>query len=210
MRRLFWSLFLVMSLSAEIRYVQVENQAILPYIKDMTTLCNTVYAEYPYRYDGNDDDYDYYLANYAKTPKSFMCVAFDDDKAIGIATCIPLIDYRSHYIKPFVDQGYPLAAIAYHGELILLPEYRGQGIGKALYLSVENWARNNQFPYIAFAQIDESKIPVAPPADYVPVDGFWDKLGFTKHPELQFNAFYKCVGEDEETYHPMYYWLKKL
>lgn len=209
MKSLICSLLGFTLLGAEIRYVEVENRAIAPYIRSIADLCNTVYAEFPYRYDGQDNDYNYYFDTYVNALHSFACIVLDGDKPIGVITAIPLADYRPNKIKTFADHGFDVHQFAYLRELVLLPEYRGQGIGKQLYLRVENWARVNKFTYIAFAQIDESKISVCPPTGYSPLDGFWKKLGFIKHPELQFDAFYKCVGE-EEAIHPMYYWVKKL
>jgi hypothetical protein len=48
------------------------------------------------------------------------------------------------------------------------------------------------------------------PADYRPLDGFWESLGFQKHPELQAHFVWKEVGEVTESQKTLTFWLKSL
>jgi hypothetical protein len=44
----------------------------------------------------------------------------------------------------------------------------------------------------------------------VPLDAFWNRRGFVKHPELRTCFSWRELGEDAETSKPMVFWLKRL
>ena len=213
MRYVFCLFFVLLhcQLFGEITYKVLKGKEIAPYVAAITKLCHTVYKEYPYLYDAEEDDYTYYLGQYSESENSIICFAFDGEQPIGMASGIPLKEYRSHYVLPFINNGYDLTKIFYLGELILLKDYRGNGVGKYMYLAVEQNVRDSQnYTLISFSQIDESFVKAVKPDDYVNINGFWEKLGFVKHPELSYNAVWRDIGESEYSKHPMFYWTKDL
>jgi hypothetical protein len=48
------------------------------------------------------------------------------------------------------------------------------------------------------------------PPDHVPLDAFWQRRGYTKHPELLATYRWKDLDEPRETPKPMTFWLKRL
>ena len=47
-------------------------------------------------------------------------------------------------------------------------------------------------------------------ADYVPLDDFWQKRGYTRHPELRTEYIWQDLDETEASPKPMVFWLKRL
>ena len=50
----------------------------------------------------------------------------------------------------------------------------------------------------------------ARPRDYVPLDEFWKKRGYTKRPDLVAKFSWRDIGERDESEKPMIYWMKTL
>ena len=93
------------------------------------TLRISVFREYPYLYDGSLEYERDYLRVYLRSKGSLVVLAFDDDRVVGATTCLPMLDEGPEFQAAFVKAGYDLSMICYFGESILLPQYRGQGVG---------------------------------------------------------------------------------
>ena len=48
------------------------------------------------------------------------------------------------------------------------------------------------------------------PADHVPLDRFWNKRGYRKHPELTTTFSWQDLDETSKSPKPMVFWLKRL
>ncbi|WP_371413269.1 hypothetical protein [Methylophaga sp. SB9B] len=48
------------------------------------------------------------------------------------------------------------------------------------------------------------------PAGFRPLDNFWRKRGYEKHPELHTTFSWKELDEEHESPKPMTFWMKKL
>jgi len=48
------------------------------------------------------------------------------------------------------------------------------------------------------------------PPDYVPLDAFWQKRGYRKHPDFTTTFSWKDLDETTETAKPMTFWIKPL
>jgi GNAT superfamily N-acetyltransferase len=104
----------------------------------------------------------------------------------------------------------PTENICYFGESVLLPQYRGHGIGKVFFQKRLEHARQLRSTTAAFCSVDRPINHPLRPADYRPLDGFWESLGFQKHPELQAHFVWKEVGEVTESQKTLTFWLKSL
>lgn len=200
--------------SVDLKIIRLEvccGAEILPYAKEIAKLCNTVYREYPYLYDGNDEGYQCYLESYAHSEHSIVCLAFDEEKIVGVATGMPMTETRETYQQPFLNHNEKMETFFYLGELVLLPFYRGYGIGKAMFREVEKLVRkNNHLTKICLCQIEDVKNSDLKPEGYMPNDHLWSKLGFQRRAELNFSGFWTNVNEREETFHLMVFWIKDL
>lgn len=181
------------------------------YIDDLAGLRIKVFREFPYLYDGNFEYEEKYLKTYTDSPESLVVVVFDGDQVVGASTGIPLEHETEEFKRPFLEQGYDPARIFYFGESVLLREYRGRGIGVRFFEEREAYARLlGRFDYTAFCAVERSPDHPRRPADYVPLDAFWMRRGYTKRPEMVTTYSWRDLDEAEESPKPMVFWIKPL
>ena len=62
-----------------------------------------------------------------------IIAAYDGDAIVGAATGAPLGDHAEAFAKAFAERGLDIDRIFYCGESVLLPPYRGRGLGHAFF-----------------------------------------------------------------------------
>jgi len=168
-----------------------------------------VFRDFPYLYDGDIDYEKKYLQTYINCPESVIVIAFDGDKVVGASTAIPMKYETDELKKPFVEQCYNLDEVFYCSESVLDKNYRGLGIGVRFFEQREAHANDlGGFKYICFCCVERPADHPRRPADYVPLDQFWTKRGYVKHPELHTTYIWKDLDDVNETPKPMTFWLK--
>ncbi|MEZ5302087.1 MAG: GNAT family N-acetyltransferase [Verrucomicrobiales bacterium] len=181
-----------------------------PYLDDLGGLRIAVFREFPYLYQGTLAYERKYLATYLKSPRSLVVLAFDGDRVVGATTCAPLADEEPEFQEPFLREGYEVADVFYLAESVLLPEYRGGGTGREFFRRREAQAeRLGGFRWTAFCAVERPADHPLRPADYKPLHGFWQRMGYTRHPELHCEFTWKEIGEPGESPKPMTFWLKE-
>ena len=88
-----------------------------------------VFRAWPYLYDGDLDYERSYLQSYRDSAGALVVGAFDGDTLIGASTGAPLVDHADDFAAAFEGTGLDLSDIFYCAESVLLPVYRGQGVG---------------------------------------------------------------------------------
>ncbi|WP_372393402.1 GNAT family N-acetyltransferase [Xanthomonas sp. NCPPB 3582] len=164
----------------------VSGNAVLPYLDAVAQLRIAVFRAWPYLYDGDADYERGYLAAYAASPDSVFVLARDGDAVVGASTGLPLLDDSDAFHAPFRAAGIDPASVFYFGESVLLPAYRGRGIGHAFFDRREAHARAlGRFALTAFCSVDRAPDDPRKPADYRPNDAFWRKRGYAPQPHMQ-------------------------
>ncbi|AKH42098.1 GNAT superfamily N-acetyltransferase [Altererythrobacter atlanticus] len=179
-------------------------------LPDLATLRITVFADFPYLYAGTPEYEMEYLREFADAPGSVLIAAMDGERVVGAATASPMALQKDEFRDPFERHGYDTARLFYFGESVLLPEYRGQGIGHAFFDQRESAAREAGASHAAFAAVVRPEDHPARPRNYSPLDGFWRKRGYVKVPNLTTELAWKEWGEEEETGKIMQYWMCSL
>jgi len=110
-------------------------------IDDLARLRIEVFAAYPYLYDGDVSYEAEYLREFAAARDAVLVAAFDGTRIIGAATASPMDANKPEFRAPFEERGIDTARLFYFGESVLLPSYRGQGIGHAFFDHREAHAR---------------------------------------------------------------------
>lgn len=196
---------------SELTVSRVTGGGIEPCLKELARLRISVFRDWPYLYDGDMAYEEQYLATYARSPASLFVLAFADGQVIGAATGIPMADETEAFKGPFLDQGYDPERIFYFGESVLLPEYRGRGLGVRFFVEREGYARElGRFGHTAFCAVERPRDHPLRPADHVPLDDFWRHRGYTKVPQLATTYVWKDVDQSEPTPKPMTFWLRPL
>ena len=181
-------------------------------LEDLAALRIAVFAAYPYLYDGDAAYEAAYLAEYAAAADAVLVAAFDGARIVGAATAAPMIHQKAEFREPFVARlaalGLDADRLFYFGESVLLPDYRGQGIGHAFFDHREAQARACGANAACFAAVIRPEDHPARPLGYAPHDAFWTRRGYAPVPGLVTELAWKEHGEAEESCKPMQYWLR--
>jgi len=193
----------------DIRIERWSGAALEQFIPELARLRIEVFRDFPYLYDGDVDYEKKYLQTYIDCPESVIVIAFDGDKVVGASTAIPMKYETEPLKKPFLDQGYNLDEVFYCSESVLNRNYRGLGIGVRFFEQREAHAEDlGGFKHICFCCVERPADHPRRPAGYVPLDQFWIKRGYVKHPELHTTYIWKDLDDVNETPKPMTFWLK--
>lgn len=193
----------------DIRIERCSGSALEQYIPELARLRIEVFRDFPYLYDGTVDYEKKYLQTYIDCAESVIVIAFDGNRAVGASTAIPMKYETDELKQPFLEQGYNLDAVFYCSESVLDKNYRGLGIGVRFFEQREAHAEElGSFKHICFCCVERPIDHPRRPADYVPLDQFWTKRGYVKHPELRTTYVWKDLDDANETPKPMTFWLK--
>jgi GNAT superfamily N-acetyltransferase len=196
-------------MAKNIRIERWSGPALEQFIPELARLRIQVFRDFPYLYDGNIEYEKKYLQTYIDCPESVIVIAFDGDKVVGASTAIPMKYETDELKKPFIEHGYNLDEVFYCSESVLDKNYRGLGIGVRFFEEREAHAEHlGGFKYICFCCVERPADHPRRPADYVPLDQFWTKRGYVKHPELHTSYVWKDLDDADETPKPMTFWLK--
>jgi GNAT superfamily N-acetyltransferase len=185
------------------------------YLPVLSALRMQVFREYPYCYDGDAEYEARYLQTYAAAPDSFFALCFDADTVVGAATAVPLMREDASMQQPFQKVGIAPETICYFGESVLLPAYRGRGIGHQFFDARERYAellRQQGYPLqqLAFASVMRAEDDPRQPADYRSNAAFWRKRGYCPHASLQLQMHWRELGQGQETAHQLTVWLRSM
>src|SRR3546814_9967533 len=113
----------------------------------------TVFRAWPYLYEGSLDYERDYLARYDAASTGTLIVAFDGERIVGASSALALAEEFDYVRAPFLAAGLPVGDIFYFGESVLLPEYRGRGIGVEFFRQREAAARTFDRPLCCFCAV---------------------------------------------------------
>lgn len=182
---------------------------ILAAIDDLAALRMTVFAEWPYLYDGDPGYEAHYLKEFIEAPDGVLVAACDGERIVGAATASPMWAQKAEFRAPFEARGIVTQDLFYFGESVLLAEYRGRGIGHAFFDHREAQARQCGANAATFAAVIRPEHHPDRPGGYVPLDAFWRKRGYAPVEGFVTELAWKEHGEAEESPKPMQYWLRQ-
>ena len=170
-----------------------------------------VFREWPYLYDGSLEYERAYLQPYLDCPHSVLVLVQDGDRAVGASSALPLRFETEEFQRPFLERGFDVDRVFYLAESVLLPEYRQRGFGVEFFKRREAHAAHlGGFAWAAFCAVERPTDHPLRPAGFVPLDAFWQKRGYAKHPGLQTRYAWTDLGDASDTEKPMTFWLKRL
>ena len=194
-----------------LRYVVKKGAAILSAVDDFAGVRMRVFHEFPYLYEGTLEHEREYLPTDCNAAHAYLFAVYDGQKMIGATTCIPLKDEVEEVRQPFLDAGMDIDKIFYFGESVLLPEYRGMGLGHRFFDEREAHVRSfGTYRYMAFCAVNREANHPLKPDDYRPNDAFWIKRGYSKNPDLVCSMSWLDIGETAKTKKSLTFWMKAL
>lgn len=193
-----------------IRVQALTGAALEGALDDVARLRIEVFRAWPYLYDGSLEYERAYMESYRSSANAIVVGAFDGNKLVGAATGTPMEDHAEDFAAAFADTPYALGDIFYCAESVLLPEYRGQGIGHRFFDEREAHARRLGRKYVAFCGVIRPEDHLMRPADYAPLDPFWRKRGYAPLPGVIARFKWTDIGDQEQTEKPLQFWLRAL
>ncbi|GGA95824.1 GNAT family N-acetyltransferase [Allosediminivita pacifica] len=179
-------------------------------LDDVARLRIEVFRAFPYLYDGDLAYEREYLQTYRDSAGAVLVGAFDGARLVGAATGTPMEDHAEDFAGAFDGTGYALGDIFYCAESVLLPEYRGRGVGPRFFDLREDHARAMGRHYSAFCGVVRSADHPLRPDDHAPLDPFWRKRGYAPLDGVVAHFRWKDVDAAEETAKPLQFWIKAL
>jgi GNAT superfamily N-acetyltransferase len=195
---------------SDIKIRTFSGSAIKNYLSSLARLRIEVFRDYPYLYEGDMQYETHYLKKYVNCKEAVVVLVFDNSEIVGASTGIPLSIEVQEIQKPFKEKKLDIPSYYYFSESLLLKKYRGRGIGHHFFDEREAHVHKlKKYKHICFACVERGE-DTHKPSDYMPLDDFWKKRGYVKHPELIAHFPWKDIGEHEETDKPLVFWIKDI
>jgi len=196
---------------AALRTQVLRGAAIAPWLDDVARLRIAVLRDFPYRYDRDAAYEARYLQTYVDAVDSVCVLALDGERVVGASTGLPLDDEEDAFKAPFRDRGIDTADVFYCAESVVLPAYRGRGLGHRFFDAREAHARElGRFGWTAFAAVDRDANDPRRPADARGNEAFWMRRGYARQPGMTMHLSWKELGEATESAKPLTFWLRPL
>lgn len=192
----------------EIRVLQ--GSALAAVIEDLAALRIAVFRDWPYLYDGDLTYEETYLAPYLTTPQAIVVGAFDGARLVGASTGMPLAAHADDFAAALDGTGLHLSDVFYCAESVLLPGYRGQGVGHQFFDHREGFARDCGYTTSAFCSVIRPSNHPARPKAYRPLDPFWRARGYTPVPGAIAAFEWKDIGASAPSHKQLQVWARGL
>jgi len=179
-------------------------------LDDVARLRIEVFRDWPYLYDGTLAYEREYLAVYRDNPRAVVVGAFDGAHLVGAATGMPMQDHADDFASAFADTGKDLGKIFYCAESVLLPAWRGHGIGHRFFDLREDHARALGLTEIAFCAVMRPADHPMRPATYAPLDPFWCKRGYQPLSGVVAEFGWKDMDDTDESRKTLQFWWRTL
>lgn len=186
------------------------GEAARRFANDIVRLRIAVFREFPYLYDGSLDYEMNYLERYFISANSLIVLAQFGSDIVGVSTGIPLAEADDDFRKPVEAAGIDVNEVFYFGESVLLPEFRGHGLGHKFFAERENHAVKLGFPRSGFFSVIRPNNHPLKPLGYHSHDIFWQKHGYTRDEAIISHFSWQQVGDSHETLHELVFWHRQL
>ncbi|MFD2740450.1 GNAT family N-acetyltransferase [Sulfitobacter aestuarii] len=195
---------------AGIRVETLTGEALAAALPDVARLRIAVFRDWPYLYDGDQTYEENYLQRYRDSDSALVVGAFDGATLIGASTGTPLADHADDFAAAFAGSGIALHTVFYCAESVLLPSYRGRGLGHRFFDAREDHARRLGFAKCCFCAVQRPADHPMRPESYRPLDTFWRGRGYAPLPGPLARFSWKDLGEQTETDKPLQFWIRDL
>lgn len=190
---------------------ELRGHQILTALDVLAELRIRVFRDWPYLYDGDPAYERRYLATYADSPQAYCALAEIDGQVVGATTAIPLLDETPEVQAPFLTAAIDPTTVFYFGESVLLPEFRGRGIGHSFFdLREAAAALLPGITHTAFCAVQRPTEHPLRPREHRSLDAFWRARGYRPHADLTSWFRWKDLDQPTESAKPMRYWVRAL
>lgn len=177
-------------------------------IREVAQLRIDVFRDWPYLYDGDLVYEQTYLQPYLDSASVIVVGAWDGDRLVGVSTGAPMEDHADAFAAPFAAADIDLSTVFYCAESVLLPTYRGQGVGRLFFDAREAQAHKLGRRFVCFCAVIRPADHPARPETYAPLDRFWRSRGYAPMPGVTATYAWRDIGDAAETSKDMQFWGK--
>lgn len=196
--------------AATLHVKPLRGPQIQPHLADLAELRIRVFRDWPYLYDGDAGYETDYLRVYADSADALVVLALDGERVVGASTGLPLMHETAMFHAPLMACGMDPRTVFYCGESVLLPEYRGRGLGHAFFDARHAHAQAlSGFSHTAFAAVDRQSNDPRRPPDHRDLHAFWRSRGYQPHPDMRLHLAWKEIGGGDID-HTLTFWLRDL
>ena len=197
-------------MTSDLEIAVLSGAEIAPHLDDIARLRIGVFRDWPYLYDGDAAYEAQYLQTYLDSPRSIVVLALDGARVVGASTGLPMSDEADAFRLPLQRAGIDVTRVFYCGESVLLPAYRGRGLGHRFFDEREAHARRlGGVDVTAFCAVDRVADDPRRPDGHRDNHAFWRKRGYTRRDDLQARLPWREVGRGEVE-HTLTFWLRSL
>ncbi|MEZ5796760.1 MAG: GNAT family N-acetyltransferase [Paracoccaceae bacterium] len=179
-------------------------------LEGVAALRIAVFRDWPYLYDGSLEYERQYLQTYRDSPGALLVAAFHQGRLVGASTSTPMEDHAEAFAEPLKATGLPLERILYGAESVVLPGFRGRGLGHRFFELREDHARRLGRTHVAFCSVMRPESHPMRPATFRTNDAFWRGRGYAPLPGVFAEFSWKDVGDAAETKKPLQFWMRAL
>jgi GNAT superfamily N-acetyltransferase len=181
----------------------------LPFIAEQ---CITTFKEYPYLYCGDYEEEINFRTPLVELHDSSLAVAYYKGTVIGFLTGYKFTDFGSHFTKSidlFIESGLKPEEYYYFGEIIIVPEHRGNHLSSKLFSVLESYAQKLGYKATCIVTEEHESHPLKP-RNYPAHDSLWNFLGYQKTSFVTNMNWqtYQSDGSVADQMHPLTYWIK--
>ncbi len=192
----------------EIRVVR--GDSIRPYLADLAALRIGIFREWPYLYDGDEAHEREYLSLYVNSPTAIAVLAMVGERVVGVATALGLEEEPDTLKAPAAAAGLRPDTVLYAAESLLLPAWRGRGVGRRFFDEREAHARALGRDRVVFCRVVRDRADPRRPADAVELDAFWGHRGYAPLGCAPASFTWREIGEAAATPKLMQFWGRRL
>lgn len=195
----------------QVRTETFTGTAMAPFVPALARLRIEVFRDWPYLYQGSEEEEHRHLSAFSGSPDAALVVALDGEEPVGCSTCLPLAHEPANIRGPFEARRWDTRRFCYFSESVLRRSYRGLGIGLAFFAAREAHARSLAgCDFATFCGVRRTADDPRRPPDAVPLDAFWRKRGFAPVAGLSCTMTWPEIGKTGQQVNTLDFWVKSL
>jgi hypothetical protein len=196
---------------SDIKALPFTGKNVKNYLPSIARLRVEIFRDFPFLQEKTIDAELDLLKKYIQCEEAIVVIVFDGSTIVGASTGIPFHCESEAMQRHFQHHRQDPASFFFFSESLLLKPYRGRGIGHHFFdLREEHVLQLKQFPRICFCSIIRPADHPKKPIDYMPLNDFWRKRGYTEHPEMQYSLTWQDHHEKKPTEKSLIFWIREL